>query len=261
MLYLMNLRNQTILITGGTSGLGYEFAAQLLALGNTVLLTGRDPARLARVRQLLPGVHTFQSDVSDPAAIAQLCAQVTAQFPQLSILINNAGQMRKLDLQASAQQLPDLTRELDVNLAGPMRMVQQFLPHLLRQPAAAILNVTSGLALTPYPLAPVYSASKAGLRAYTRALRVQLQGTPVQVFELLAPAAKTPLNDPFAGDVAEKDLMAPQPLIAQALQAMQANKWEVYPGLATALRVMSRLAPGFLLKQLSKGLRESLARS
>lgn len=256
----MNLRHQTILLTGGTSGLGYEFAAQLLALGNTVLLTGRDPAKLAQVRQQLPGVHTFQSDVSDPAAIAQLYEQVTTQFPQLSILINNAGQMRKLDLLASAQQVPDLTRELDVNLAGPMRMVQQFLPHLLRQPAAAILNVTSGLALTPYPLAPVYGASKSGLRSYTKALRVQLQGTPVQVFELVAPAAKTPLSTPFASDVAEKDLMAPRPLIAQTLRAMQANQWEVYPGLAKMLRLLSRVAPGLLLRQLSKGVRESLAR-
>jgi len=256
----MNLRHQTILITGGTSGLGLEFAAQLLALGNTVLLTGRDPARLAQVLERLPQVHTFQSDVSDPAAIAQLFEQVTTRFPKLSVLINNAGQMRKLDLQASVQQVPDLTRELDVNLAGPMRMVQQFLPHLLRQPAAAILNVSSGLALTPYPLAPVYGASKAGLRAYTRALRVQLQDTRVQVFELVAPAAKTPLNDAFAGDVAEKDLMAPRPLIAQTLRAMEANRWEVYPGIAAMLRLLSRVAPGFLLRQLSKGLRESLAR-
>ncbi|MBG8554366.1 SDR family oxidoreductase [Hymenobacter guriensis] len=256
----MNLRHQTILITGGTSGLGYEFAVQLLALGNTVLLTGRDPGRLAQVQQQLPGVHTFQSDVSDLAAIARLYEQVTAQFPKLSVLINNAGQMRKLDLQADVQLLPDLTLELDVNLAGPMHMVQQFLPHLLRQPAAAILNVTSGLALTPYPLAPVYSASKAGLRAYTKTLRVQLHETKVQVFELVAPAAKTPLSDTFAGDVSEKDLMAPRPLIAQTIKAMQANQWEVYPGMAAMMRLLSRLAPGFLLRQLSKGVRESLAR-
>lgn len=106
----------------------------------------------------------------------------------------------------------------------------------------------------------MYGASKAGLRAYTRALRVQLQETKVQVFELVAPAAKTPLNDTFAGDVAEKDRMAPHPFIAQALQAMQANQREVYPGIAAMMRVFSRLAPGFSLKQLSKGVRESLAR-
>jgi uncharacterized oxidoreductase len=255
----MELHHRTILLTGGTSGLGLEFARQLLALGNTVLLTGRDPAKLAHTQRELPQVHTFQSDVRDPAAIEQLYAQVTARFPALSLLINNAGEMRKLNLQDPTLDLRDVTRELDSNLAGPMRMVQQFLPHLLAQPTAAILNVTSGLALTPYPLAPVYGATKAGLRAYTKALRVQLQNTSVRVFELIAPAAKTPLSDPFARDVQEKDLMDPRPLIAQTLRALQQDSWEVYPGMATALRYLSRLAPGLLLRQLSKGVAESLA--
>ena len=256
----MNLRQQTILITGGTSGLGYEFATQLLALGNTVLLTGRDPAKLAQAQQRLPQVHTFQSDVSDPAAIQQLYEQVTAQFPALNILINNAGQMRKLNLNDPAVDLFDVTREIEVNLLGPIRMVQQFLPHLKAQKAAAILNVSSGLALVPYPLSPVYGATKAGLHSYTQALRVQLQGTPVKVFELVAPAAKTPLNDKFASDVKDSDLMAPDKIIAQTLKAVQADTWEVYPGLASVIRYASRLAPSLLLGQLSKGVAESLAR-
>ncbi|OGX90866.1 SDR family oxidoreductase [Hymenobacter coccineus] len=256
----MKLHQRTILLTGGTSGLGLEFARQLVALGNTVLVTGRDAAKLAQVQRELPQVHTFQSDVSDPAAIGQLYEQVTTQFPALSILLNNAGEMRKLNLQDPTRNLHDVTRELDTNLAGPIRMVQQFLPHLLAQPTAAVLNVTSGLALVPYPLAPVYGATKAGLRSYTKALRVQLQGTRVRVFELIAPGAKTPLNDAFVGDVREKDLMDPRPLIAQALRAMQRDKEEVYPGIATALRYLSRLAPGLLLRQLSKGVAESLAR-
>lgn len=98
------------------------------------------------------------------------------------------------------------------------------------------------------------------MSAYTKALRVQLQNTPVRVFELIAPAAKTPLSDPFASDVQEKDLMDPRPLIAQTLRALQQDNWEVYPGMATALRYLSRLAPGLLLRQLSKGVAESLAR-
>ena len=256
----MNLHQHTILITGGTSGLGLEFARQLLALGNTVLITGRDQARLNQARQQLPGVHTFASDVSDPAAIRQLYQDVTAQFPALNILINNAGEMRKLNLNDPALDLLDVTREIDINLSGPVRMVQQFLPHLLRQSTAAILNVTSGLALVPYPLAPIYGATKAGLRAYTKALRVQLQPTGIKVFELVAPGAKTPLNDKFAGDVKDSDLMAPDKLIAAALQGMQRDHEEVYPGLAGVIRYASRLAPSLLLKQLSKGVAESLAK-
>ena len=255
----MELRNNTILITGGTSGFGYEFARQLLALGNTVLITGRNQAKLADTQRRLPGVHTFQSDVSDPAAIRQLCEQVIVRFPALNVLINNAGEMRKLDLQDPATDLLDLTREIEINLSGPMRMVQQFLPQLRAQKAAAILNVTSGLALTPYPVSPVYGATKAGLRSYTQSLRVQLQNTSVKVFELVAPSAKTPLIEQFAADIKESDLMAPDQVVAQALQAMQRDTSEVFPGMATALRYLSRLAPGFMVKQLSKGLAEGLA--
>lgn len=261
----MDLRQNTILITGGTSGFGYEFASRLLALGNTVLITGRNQARLDDTKRRLPQLHTFRSDVSDPAAIKQLYADVIAQFPALNILINNAGEMRQLNLQDPALDLLDLTREVDINLSGPMRMVQQFLPHLKTQKTAAILNVTSGLALTPFPLTPVYGGTKAGLRAYTKALRVQLQATQVKVFELVAPAARTPLFEKLAaqvgdsGQVGDSMLMDPGKLIAQAIKGMQRDKLEIYPGLAGILHFMSRLAPGLLLKQMSKGVTEAFA--
>lgn len=248
----MELRQNTILITGGSSGLGYEFAQQLLALGNTVLITGRDQARLDQTRRQLPGVHTFQSDVSDPTAIQRLHADVVAQFPALNILINNAGEMRKLNLNDPSLTLPDLTREVEINLMGPLWMVQQFLPHLKAQTSAAILNVSSGLALVPFPLSPVYGATKAGLHSYTQSLRVQLQRSAVRVFELLAPGAKTPLNDKFADTVAPSSLMAADKVAAAAIKAMQHDQHESYPGVAAVLRAMSRLVPQFMLKQLSK---------
>ncbi len=249
---IMELRNHTILITGGSSGLGLEFARQLLALGNTVLITGRDQARLDQAQLLLPQVHAFRSDVSDPAAIAALHAQVVAQFPALNILLNNAGEIRKLNLNDPALTLPDVTQEIDSNLSGPIRMVQQFLPHLKAQKIAAILHVNSGLALAPFPIAPVYGATKAGLRSYTQSLRVQLKPTAVQVFELVGPAANTPLNDRLGDAVDNSQLMEPKDLIAATLTGMQQGQEEIYPGLAKVIRFLSRLAPGFLLKQLSK---------
>jgi uncharacterized oxidoreductase len=251
----MVLRNNTILITGGTSGLGLEFATQLLALGNTVIITGRNQAKLEQTKQLLPGVHTFQSDVSDPAAITLLYEQVIKQFPALNVLINNAGEMRKINLQDPPA---DITREIDINLSGPIRMIQQFLLHL-KTKESAIVNVTSGLALTPFPIAPVYGATKSGLRSYTQSLRVQLKHTSVKVFELVAPGANTPLNDTFAGDVDPKVMMDPVKLISFALKGLQKDKFEIYPGLASVLRIMSRLAPKLLLKQFSKIVDQSFA--
>ena len=256
----MELRNNTILITGGTSGFGLEFAAQLQKLGNTILITGRNPSKLDETKRRLPGIHTFQSDVSDPKAIGLLYQQVTKQFPDLNILINNAGEMRRIILLDAATatattattDLSDITREIEINLSGPIRMIQQFLPHLRKRPSAAIINVTSGLALVPLPLAPVYGATKSGLRSYTQSLRVQLKHTPIKVFELVAPGARTPLNDKFAEDVDAKMLMEPDKLIAVGIKGIQKDRLTIYPGLARVIRIMSRLAPGLLLNQMSK---------
>lgn len=249
----MNLQNNTILITGGTSGFGFEFASRLIALGNTVIITGRDPEKLSAVKEKLPQVHPIQSDVSNPAAIADLFYQVTAQFPALNILINNAGEMRKLSLHHD-HSLTDITREIEINLMGPVRMVQQFLPHLKKQRSAAIVNVTSGIALMPFPISPVYSASKSGLRAYTQALRIQLKNTRIKVLEVVAPGSSTPLNDKFINEQGfnAKLLMAPGKIVGAALKALHRDKEEVLPGAAKVMKLLSRIAPKFLLRQAGK---------
>ena len=248
----MNIKNNTILITGGTSGLGFEFAKQLLELENIVIITGRNQAKLEQTKKLFPKVHIFQSDVSNIEAIKELYQKVTTQFPNFNMLINNAGEMRKINLHDTLIDLKNITKEIDINLSGPIRMIQQFLPHLKTQKNAAIMNVTSGLALVPFPIAPIYGATKSGLRSYTKSLRVQLKNTNIKVFELIAPGAKTPLNDKFEGDVDDKSLMDAGKLVAAAIKGLENNTFEIYPGAAKVIRIVSRLAPEFLLKQLSK---------
>ena len=251
----MELKNRTILITGGTSGIGFELARRLLERGNTVVVTGRDDARVAATRAALPGVHAITSDVSDPASIATLHARIAADFPHLSVLFNNAGIMRKLDLQDPALDGGDAVREIVTNLQGPIRMVQQFLPMLKAQPSALIVNVSSGLAYVPLAIAPVYGATKAGLHSYSQALRLQLRGTRVAVVELAPPGTETPL---LRGDFNEQDLggvrsMDVKVLVAHALAGIERGRTEIRPGLATMLWMMSRLAPGFIAGQLGKG--------
>jgi uncharacterized oxidoreductase len=160
----MKLTSNTILITGGASGIGYELTKQLTALGNTILITGRDQAKMDRAKVAFPKLHTFRSDVSDPKAIATLFDNVTKQFPELNILINNAGIMREINVHDKTGSLEDITREIGINLSGPIRIVKQFLPHLKTQSEAAIMNVSSGLAFVPLPISPVYCATKAGRR-------------------------------------------------------------------------------------------------
>ena len=250
----MELKNNTILITGGTSGFGLEFAKRLLELGNTVIVTGRDPVKLASAKKDLPGLHTFQSDVSKPEEITKLYEKVTSQFPKLNILINNAGQMRKISLHDTSIGLSDITREVETNLMGPIRMVQAFLPHLKQMDAPAILNVTSGLALVPFPISPIYGATKSGLRSYTKSLRVQMKHTKIKVFELIAPGAKTPLNDKFLDmdGFDPKQLMEPEKIIDATIKGLKNDKYEIYPGIARILLIMSRIAPAFILNMLSK---------
>lgn len=246
----MKLTGRTILVTGGSSGIGLELARQLLARGNVVIATGRDQARLDAACAALPGLHVVRSDVTDPAAIRDLHAEIMQRFPALDTLVNNAGIMRNIAL-AAPRSLEDLTREIGTNVEGPMRMVQQFLPDLRRRGNALIVNVSSGLAFIPFRVAPVYSASKAAIHAYTICLRAQLAGTGVAVVELAPPATETTL---FRGelDAAIPNEMKVDVLVRRAIAGIEAGRTEIRPGLAQVLKIASRLAPGLMFRQLAK---------
>ena len=248
----MKLENRTILITGGTSGIGLEIAEQLLKRNNTVIVTGRDARKLDAIQRTHPAVHTYNSDVSDAGAIAALYESVTTKFPALDTLINNAGIMRNLDL-TQERGLDDVTREIQINLSGPVRMVQQFLPHLLGRQNALIVNVSSGLAFVPMPISPIYCATKAALHSFSQSLRVQMKGTSVTVIELAPPAVETPLlRGEFAEEMKDQKGMDVKKFASHALSAIEAGHLEIRPGLSNVLKAMSRIAPGFMLKQLSK---------
>lgn len=248
----MKLSQRTILITGGTSGIGLELARQFLARGNTVIVTGRDQKKLDATKRELPGVHTVQSDVSDPAAIATLHAQVLAAFPALDTLVNNAGIMRNLNLNED-RDLSDVTREIEINLSGPVRMVQQFLPHLKTRPDALIVNVSSGLAFVPMLAAPVYSATKAAMHSYSQSLRGQLEGTGVTVVELAPPGVETPLfRTGFEAETKGHKAMPVAVLARKAIAGIEAGQREIRPGQSNLLKLLSRVAPDFAFKQLTK---------
>lgn len=247
----MKLEKRTVLITGGTSGIGLELARQLLRRGNTVLVTGRDQARLDAAGRELPGLHTFRSDVSDPAAIAALHGSVVAKFPGLDTLVNNAGIMRNLNFHGD-RDLTDVTREIEINLSGPVRMIRQFLPHLKTRKGALIVNVSSGLAFVPFPVAPVYCATKAALHSFTQSLRVQMEGTGVTVVELAPPAVETPLlRGGFEEETKSLKAMDVKVLAERAIAGIEAGKLEIRPGLSNMLKAMSRIAPQFMLGRMA----------
>jgi uncharacterized oxidoreductase len=191
----MNPTGNTILITGGGSGIGRGLAESLHALGNQVIISGRRLSALAETTAANPGIKSLQLDIEHRAPIRAFARQVIAEFPSLNVLINNAGIMRRENLLEQQPDLPDAEAIVATNLLGPIRLTAALLPHLQKQPHATIMNVSSGLAFLPMVRTPTYCATKAALHSYTLSLRAQLRNTGIEVLELIPPYVATNLMD------------------------------------------------------------------
>jgi len=249
----MNLSGNTILITGGSSGIGREMAKEFIKQKNRVIITGRSEEKLEKARDLLGEVTAIQSDVSSATDVEKLYQQVSKDFPDLNILINNAGIMWEINLQDHKHCAADLTKELDVNVKGTIWMNDAFLPLFKKNKNAAFVTVSSGLAFVPLPIAPVYCATKAALHSYTLSLREQLRNTDIKVFELAPPATQTDLLIDFnEEDMKGITIMPVEKMVAEFFKGLSADKYEIRPGQSNQLKFMSRFFPNFILKQLSK---------
>jgi uncharacterized oxidoreductase len=186
----MKTTGNTIFMTGGTSGIGLALARRLRDLGNTVIISGRRKDLLDRIAAE-DGIEGIPLDVADPVSITTAYETVTAQYPNLNVLITMAGVMHPENLHDPDPAAVEQT--IDINLLGTIRTVTAFTPHLLRQPDGVIMTVSSGLAFVPLVMTPTYSATKAAVHSYTQSLRIQLADTGVQVVELVPPAAQTGL--------------------------------------------------------------------
>jgi len=250
----MKLTGRTILITGGSAGIGLAFALKFLELGNEVIVTGRRQAVLDAVKSRHPKIHTIQSDIADPKQIANLAARVKADFPALDVLMNNAGVGIAMDLKVPASDLAALTSEIDINLGGVIRMTSALID-ILTANRGTIINVSSGLAFVPLASNPIYSATKAAVHSYTQSLRLQLENSGVEVIELMPPAVRTDLTDEFAEHGIS--MISTEELIKLSFAALRSGKEEIRPGQSQQLAFMRRLAPNFINRQLwkaSKGL-------
>ena len=188
----MKHTGNTVLITGGGSGIGRGLAEALQAAGNQVVIAGRRQEALAATTEANPGIKSLPLDIGDEGNIREFGARVIAEFPALNVVIHNAGIMRTEKLVGGAW-LADAEATVATNLLGPLRLTAALLPHLLRQSAAAILTVSSGLAFVPLNLNPSYCATKAAIHSWTQSLRYQLKDTAVEVLELVPPYVQTEL--------------------------------------------------------------------
>jgi len=246
----MKLTDRTILITGGSAGIGLAFALKFLELGNKVIVTGRRQAALDELKAKYPKLHTIQSDVAEPAQIAFLAKRVKAGYPKLDLLMNNAGIMLSKNLKFPATDLDGLMAEVNINVGGVIRMTSAFID-ILTANRGTVINVSSALAFVPLPSAPIYSATKAAVHSYTQSLRFQLEETGVEVIDLMPPAVKTDLT----AELSEGEgitLMTTDELIKQSFAGFEAGKLEIRPGQSNQLALMRRIAPNFINRQLWK---------
>ena len=228
-------------------------AKQFLASNNKVIITGRNLEKLEKAKQKLGDVTIIQSDVGNPDSIKKLHEQVSKDFPDLNVLINNAGVMFSINLQDHNLSSSELTKEIDINVKGTIWMNDAFLPLLKKNKNAATVMVSSGLAFVPLPISPVYCATKAAVHSYTLSLRAQLKNAEVSVFELAPPATETELLAGFdEEDMKGISSMKVEDMVADFMKGFSKNKYEICPGQASQMKFMGRFFPNFLLKQMSK---------
>ncbi|HWU87294.1 MAG TPA: SDR family NAD(P)-dependent oxidoreductase [Kofleriaceae bacterium] len=248
----MKLSGNTILITGGSRGIGLAFAKKLVELDNEVIITGRNQAALDAAAKEHPKLKTICSDAGSAKAITELAREMKEKYPKLNVLFNNAGVMSYRRL-AAPEGLDALTSEIDINLSGPIRLVSAMIEQL-KANKGTIINVSSGLAFVPLPASPIYCATKAAMHSYTLSLRSQLAEHGVEVIELMPPAVKTELA-PIADDGRVKYITTDE-LVDTTMKALAKGKLEIRPGQANQLRFMSRWAPNFIQGQLAKATKD-----
>ena len=255
----MKLSGNTILITGGSSGIGFEMARQFLQQGNKVVITGRDERKLQDAERQLDGVTVIRSDVSDPDDVEKLQRQIARDYPGLNILINNAGILQTLNLRDGNLSTAHLMREIDINLKGTLLMTNAFLPILRHNTNPAIVNISSGLAFVPLPIAPVYCSTKAAIHSYSLSLRAQLKNTGIKTFELAPPLTQTAMTGGFEEeDIKGVPLMPVEEVVAGFLKGFAKDNYEIRIGVANQLWFMSRFFPKFIFSQLSKSVNRLL---
>jgi uncharacterized oxidoreductase len=231
----MNIKGNTVLITGGATGIGLAMAEAFLEAGNKVVICGRRENRLAEAREKIPGLYTRKCDVTSCADRRALFDWIKENLKDLNMLVNNAGIQKMVDFTSGAKELDKPGDEITTNLVAPIRLTALFAPFLMKQKAAAIFNVSSGLGFVPIAMMPVYCATKAALHSFTVSLRFQLRDSSVKVFEIIPPAVETELGRNEGED--ESGYPGVQPVVVSdaVMKALAGDIYEIPAGDAKGL--------------------------
>jgi len=246
----MNKTKQTILITGGGSGIGLSIAKQFLNNDYNVIITGRNQEKLEKVKSELPNIYIEQSDVTNTNDAKVLSEKMANEFDGIDILMNNAGVMKIVNTGDESNDLNNLLNEININFNSPIRMLHYFLPQLIKSANGTLINVSSSLAYVPFVNAPIYSGTKSAVHSWTQAIRPQLKKQNIRVVELLPPLTKSSLSKD-AG-FSNNKAMKPEELSEYFWKEFQKGKEEILPGDSKSLKLMSKLFPNFIFKQVNK---------
>jgi uncharacterized oxidoreductase len=242
----MNTTNNTILITGGSAGIGLATATLLSEQGNTVIITGRDSEKLKAAATGIPNVATITADITNKADVNRLVNTIRSEFPQLNIVMNNAGRAVLYPLTATENTMEIAQDEMLTNFFSVMRLNELLLPVIRRNENAAIINVSSVVAYVPGSLA-TYSASKAALHSYTQSLRKALENDGVKVFELMPPLVNTEFSAPIGGERG----IPPAQVAEELLEALTNDLFEIRVGPTEDIYQLHRTSPEEAFKLLN----------
>ncbi|WP_158799834.1 SDR family oxidoreductase [Pedobacter sp. L105] len=235
----MNLTNNTVLISGGSAGIGFEIAKLLTEKGNHVIITGRDQARLDAAAARLNNVTAILFDVTKEEEVDQLISNLKLEFPNLNILINNAGYAYYYDILSEERAWEKAEEEMQTNYFSLMRLTQKLLPQLRAQETAALVNVSSIVAFAPGLRIPTYSVSKAAVHSYTQVIRLALEETSVKVFELMPPL----VNTDFSKEIGGENGISPVQVAEDLINAFENDIYEIHVGATAQVYELLRNSP------------------
>ena len=243
----MKTKNNTVLITGGSSGIGFELSKVLIQKGNTVIICGKSNEKLLAAKQALPNLITYQCDLSKAVECVNLVERIQVNHPKLNIIINNAAIVNKVDFLNDGKAIELAENEYQTNLLAPIRLTKLLYFTINANESPAIINITTGLIYAPKVIYPFYNSSKSALHSFTQTLRMSLSEEKTEVIEVMFPAVKTPWHNGNPPKIA----IPVEEAVSQMIKGLEKGKAEIRIGGAKIIYPLSRIAPGFTLKKIN----------
>lgn len=244
----MKLENNTVLVTGGSSGIGLELSKVLIQKGNKVIICGKSAEKLATATESQPDLMTYQCDLSDSQDCTEFARKIADEHPDLNVLINNAATVNRIDFINNENAIELGEKEYQTNLIAPIRLIKLLYGTISANDSSAIINITTGLIYAPRVIYPFYNSSKSALHSFTQTLRIRLKDNDTKVIEVMFPAVNTPWHKGKPPKIAISAASA----VSEMIKGLEKGKTEIRVGGAKLLYFVSRIAPSFALKKVNE---------